>query len=100
MRKITKEHVLGFVIGIFTPIVFLPVIVFILAQSRHAEFSYLWSQVNDSVEYLSRYMSLGLIPNLLWFYLFLNKEKYAYTRGIIFGMLIYAPFMVYVNLIK
>lgn len=100
MKRITKEHVLGFLIGVLTPIVFLPVIVFILAQSRHSEFSYLWSQVNDSVEYLSRYLSLGLIPNLLWFYLFLNKEKYAYTRGIIFGMLIYAPFMVYVNLIK
>jgi hypothetical protein len=100
MKRITKEHVLGFLIGVLTPIIFLPVIVFILAQSRHSEFSYLWSQVNDSVEYLSRYLSLGLIPNLLWFYLFLNKEKYAYTRGIIFGMLIYAPFMVYVNLIK
>jgi hypothetical protein len=43
---------------------------------------------------------LGLIPNLAWFYLFLNREKYAYTRGIIFGMLLYAPFMVYVNLIR
>jgi hypothetical protein len=100
MKKITKEHVLGFLIGVLSPIMFLPIIVFILSQSRHTEFSYLWSQVNDSVEYFSRYLSLGLIPNLLWFYLFLNKEKYAYTRGIIFGMLIYAPFMVYVNLIK
>jgi hypothetical protein len=100
MKKITKEHVLGFFIGVLSPIVFLPVIVFVLSQSRQTEFSYLWSQVNDSVEYLSRYLSLGLIPNLLWFYLFLNKEKYAYTRGIIFGMLIYAPFMVYVNLVK
>jgi hypothetical protein len=100
MKKITKEHVLGFLIGVLSPIVFLPVIVFVLSQSRQTEFSYLWSQVNDSVEYLSRYLSLGLIPNLLWFYLFLNKEKYAYTRGIIFGMLIYAPFMVYVNLVK
>lgn len=100
MKKITREHVLGFVIGVLSPIVFLPIIVFVLSQSRHTEFSYLWGQVNDSVEYLSRYLSLGLIPNLLWFYLFLNKEKYAYTRGIIFGMLIYAPFMVYVNLIR
>ena len=100
MKKITKEHVLGFFIGVLSPIVFLPVIVFVLSQSRQTEFSYLWSQVNDSMEYMSRYLSLGLIPNLLWFYLFLNKEKYAYTRGSIFGMLIYAPFMVYVNLIK
>jgi hypothetical protein len=100
MKKITKEHVLGFLVGVLSPILFLPIIVFILAQSRHTEFSYLWNQLLNSVEYLSRYLSLGLIPNLLWFYLFLNKEKYAYTRGIIFGMLIYAPFMVYVNLIK
>ena len=100
MKKLTKEHVLGFLIGVLTPILFLPIIVFVLSQSRHSEFSYLWGQVNDSVEYLSRYLSLGLIPNGFWFYLFLNREKYAYTRGIIFGMLIYAPFMVYVNLIK
>jgi hypothetical protein len=100
MKKITKEHVLGFLVGVLSPILFLPIIVFILSQSRHTEFSYLWNQLLNSVEYLSRYLSLGLIPNLLWFYLFLNKEKYAYTRGIIFGMLIYAPFMVYVNLIK
>jgi hypothetical protein len=100
MKKITKEHVLGFLIGVLSPIFFLPIIVFILSQSRHTEFSYLWNQLTNSVEYLSRYLSLGLIPNLLWFYLFLNKEKYAYTKGIIFGMLIYAPFMVYVNLIR
>ena len=100
MKKITKEHVFGFFIGVLSPILFLPIIVFILSQSRHTEFSYLWNQLTNSVEYMSRYLSLGLIPNLLWFYLFLNREKYAYTRGIIFGMLIYAPFMVYVNLIK
>ena len=100
MKKITKEHVLGFLIGVLSPVLFLPIIVFSLSQSRHTEFSYLWGQLTNSVEYLSRYLSLGLIPNLLWFYLFLNKEKYSYTRGIIFGMLIYAPFMVYVNLIR
>lgn len=100
MKKITKEHIFGFLIGVLTPIAFLPVIVFILSQSSHSEFSYLWHQVLDSVEYQSRYLSLGLIPNLGWFYLFLNREKYAFTRGIIFGMLVYAPFMVYVNLIR
>jgi hypothetical protein len=85
---------------VLTPIVFLPIIVFVLSQSNRTEFSYLWQQVVDSAEYQSRYLSLGLIPNLAWFYLFLNREKYAYTRGIIFGMLLYAPFMVYVNLIR
>lgn len=100
MKKLTKESVFGFMISVLTPIVFLPIIVFVLSQSNRTEFSYLWQQVVDSAEYQSRYLSLGLIPNLAWFYLFLNREKYAYTRGIIFGMLLYAPFMVYVNLIR
>jgi hypothetical protein len=100
MKKLTKESVFGFIISVLTPIVFLPIIVFVLSQSNRTEFSYLWQQVVDSAEYQSRYLSLGLIPNLAWFYLFLNREKYAYTRGIIFGMLLYAPFMVYVNLIR
>ncbi len=100
MKKLTKESVFGFIISVLTPIVFLPIIVFVLSQSNRTEFSYLWQQVVDSAEYQSRYLSLGLIPNLAWFYLFLNREKYAHTRGIIFGMLLYAPFMVYVNLIR
>jgi hypothetical protein len=33
-----------------------------------------------------------------WFYFFLNRERYFHTRGIIFGMLLYAPYMIYVNL--
>jgi len=100
MKKLTKEHVFGFLIGVLTPIVFLPIIVFVLSQSNRTEFSYLWHQVVDSAEYQSRYLSLGLIPNLAWFYVFLNVENNAYTRGIIFGMLLYAPFMVYVNIIR
>jgi hypothetical protein len=47
---------------------------------------------------MSRYLSLGLIGNLAWFYFFLNREQYFHTRGIIFGMLLYAPYMIYVNL--
>ena len=100
MKKITKEHVIGYFIGILTPFVFLPLIVFVLAQANHTTFSYLWNQLVHSTEFQSRYLSLGLIPNLAWFYLFLNREKYAFTRGIIFGMLTFAPFMIYVNLIK
>ncbi|MFM6935184.1 MAG: hypothetical protein ACKOXP_07045 [Flavobacteriales bacterium] len=100
MKKITKDHVLGYLIGILTPFVFLPLIVLILAQAYQTTFSFLWEQVGSSAEFQSRYLSLGLIPNLLWFYLFLNREKYAFTRGIILGMLTFAPFMVYVNLIK
>ena len=42
--------------------------------------------------------SLALISNLIWFYMFLNREYYDVARGIIFAMLCFIPYMIYVNL--
>lgn len=89
---------IGIAVGTFSPLVLLPIIVFILSQSYGQSFSYLWHQTWHYQDFLSRYLSLGLIGNLAWFYYFLNRERYYYARGIIFGMLLYAPFMIYVNL--
>ncbi|MEY4286472.1 MAG: hypothetical protein RL511_545 [Bacteroidota bacterium] len=88
----------GLAIGVLSPLVLLPIIVFILSQSYGQSFSYLWHQTLNFQDFLSRYLSLGLIGNLGWFYFFLNREQYFHTRGIIFGMLLYAPYMIYVNL--
>jgi len=93
----TKDHTLGLFIGILSPVVFLPLVIFIISQSQHSTFEYVWRQISEFPEFRSKYLSLALIGNLLWFYLFLNKEKYGYTRGIIIGMLCYAPYMIYVN---
>jgi hypothetical protein len=88
----------GLAIGVLSPLLLLPIIVFILSQSYGQSFSYLWHQTLSFQDFLSRYLSLGLIGNLAWFYFFLNREQYFHTRGIIFGMLLYAPYMIYVNL--
>jgi hypothetical protein len=89
---------IGLTIGVISPLLLLPIIVFILSQSYGQSFSYLWDQTLHFQEFMSRYLSLGLIGNLAWFYFFLNREQYFHTRGIIFGMLLYAPYMIYVNL--
>ncbi|MFN5440925.1 MAG: hypothetical protein ACK5AR_03620 [Flavobacteriia bacterium] len=88
----------GLAIGFMSPLVLLPLIVFVLAQSYGQSFSFLWHQTLHFQDFMSRYLSLGLIGNLAWFYFFLNREQYFHTRGIIFGMLLYAPYMIYVNL--
>lgn len=88
----------GLAIGAISPLICLPLIVFILSQSYGQSFQYLWHQTLEFPEFSSRYLSLGLIGNLGWFYFFLNREQYFITRGIVFGMLLYAPFMIYVNL--
>ena len=47
---------------------------------------------------LSAVLSLCLIPNLGMFFLFLNKEKYKTTRGIILTMLVYGFIIVYLKI--
>jgi hypothetical protein len=95
-----KENTLGMLIGVFSPIVFIPIVLLILSLVTRSSFGYLWSQFIDSSEFRSKYVSLSLISNLIWFYLFLNREKYEYTKGIILGLLLYAPYMIYINVLK
>jgi hypothetical protein len=96
--NIKKNHFIGFGIGIISPFIFLPIVLFIIGLIQHVNYSVLWHQFLDYPVYMSKYISLALISNLLWFYLFLNRESYDVTRGIILAMLCFIPFMIYVNL--
>jgi hypothetical protein len=93
----SKENTFGLLIGLISPLVFLPIVLLILTQSSGSTFSFLWDQIISYQEFRSKYLSLALISNLIWFYIFLNRQKYEYTKGIILGMLCYAPYMIYVN---
>jgi hypothetical protein len=95
----TKENTLGLLIGLLSPLLFLPVVLFVMAQSSGSSFQYFWMQFVYFTEFRSKYISLALISNLIWFYLFLNREKYEYSKGIILGLLCYAPYMIYINVI-
>ncbi len=96
--KWTKKNTLGLLIGIFSPFIFMPLIIFCASKFQFETFFTYWEIAWANPNYISKYLSLGLISNLIWFYLFLNREKYEYTRGIIIGMLCYVPFMIYVNI--
>jgi hypothetical protein len=98
--KWNRENTLGMLIGVFSPVVFLPLVLLILAFATGSSFDYFWDQFIYSSTFRSKYISLALISNLIWFYLFLNREKYEYTKGIILGLLCYAPYMIYINIIK
>ena len=96
--KIKKNHLVGFGIGILSPLLSIPIVLFILASVTSVSYGYIWEQFITFPEYTSKYTSLALISNLLWFYLFLNREYYDVARGIIFAMLCFIPYMIYVNL--
>ncbi len=95
--KISKDAWLGFVIGIISPFLFLPLILLIMSYSFSYEFSYFWDEFFTNARQASKYLSLSSIPNLLWFYLFLNRERFSVSRGIIFATLVFVPLAIYVN---
>ena len=96
--NIKKSHFIGWGIGLISPLVFLPIVLFIVALVYRFSFMYIWGQFINIPEYTSKYTSLALISNLIWFYMFLNREYYDVARGIIFAMLCFIPYMIYVNL--
>tara|TARA_Y100000991_G_scaffold187692_2_gene152812 strand:- start:18088 stop:18393 length:306 start_codon:yes stop_codon:yes gene_type:complete len=95
-ENFNKQLLIGTLIGILTPILFLPVLIFFLSLSKGIDFEVIWSQISNNNMNTSKYLSLAMIINLLWFYYFLNKEQYHLTRGIIMGMICFAPYMVYI----
>ena len=95
--KIKKTHLIGWGIGLFSPFIFLPIVLLILTFVKNVSFEYLWEQFKVFPNYTSKYLSLALISNLLWFYIFLNRENYEIARGIIFAMICFIPYMLYVN---
>jgi len=95
--KIKKTHIIGWGIGLFSPIVFLPIVLLILSFIKHVSYGYMWEQFTSFPEFTSKYFSLALISNLVWFYVFLNKENFEIARGIIFAMICFIPYMLYVN---
>ena len=94
--NLNPQFFIGLFIGVVSPLVFLPIMLYFMSVYDGYSFSTLWNQFMANNMNSSKYLSLALIGNLFWFYLFLNREKYYYTRGIIMGMLFYAPYMVYI----
>jgi len=95
-ENFNKKLLYGTLLGVCTPILFLPVLVYFLSLSKGMDFGVVWSQISNNNMNTSKYLSLSMIVNLLWFYYFLNREQYHLTRGIILGMICFAPYMVYI----
>lgn len=98
--KLTAKNGAGMAIGFIFPILMIPIVVWALSALQHYPFSFLWNKIFVDWMILSKTLSLAIIPNLVWFYIFLNKERYEMAKGIIIGSAIHLPFIIYVNLIR
>ncbi len=99
LRNWSRQHTFGLLIGAASPLVFAPLILFIYAKIQHFLFAQVWYKFISDPNATGKFISLAIIINLLWFYLFLNREKYNFAMGIILGSVLYLPYIVYVNLI-
>lgn len=98
LRNWSKQHTLGLIIGFFGPFIYIPLVILIIAQSQNYPFEKIWHTFQFLKATQGKIISLSILPNLLWFYLFLNKEKYNIAMGIILGSALYLPYILYITL--
>jgi hypothetical protein len=98
--KWTIRTTFGFIIGILSPAIMLPLTMLVIAWAQNYEFDQLLFGLKTSFNTQSKLLSLSIIPSLLWFFLFLNRERYEQAYGIIFGSIMYLPFVFYVNFLR
>jgi hypothetical protein len=90
----------GMIIGLLSPLLCVPLTILIISWAQNYSFSLFWDRFFMDMAVMSKFLSLSIIPNLVWFYVFLNKERYDLARGIIIGSALFLPFIIYVNLIR
>jgi hypothetical protein len=97
LRKWNLSHSKGLLVGLFSPIVFIPIVIFVLAWMQNYPFDTIWHKFGNEVVFRGKYLSISCISNLLWFYMSLNREKYNFAMGVILGTICYLPYILYIN---
>ena len=97
LRNWTKNHTYGLIIGIISPLIFIPLVILMLSWIENFQFSQLLSKFMDASIVRSKIISIAIISNLIWFYLSLNREKWGLAMGIIVATMLFLPYILYVN---
>ncbi len=97
LRNWSRGHTFGLLIGLISPLLVVPLIILLYALIKDFYFIQLWNKFVNNPLTAGKFISLAIILNLLWFYLFLNREKYPFAMGIILGTILYLPYILYVN---
>ena len=97
LKNWTKNHTYGLIIGIISPLIFIPLVILMLSWIENFQFSHLMSKFMDASIVRSKIISIAIISNLIWFYLSLNREKWGLAMGIIVATMLFLPYILYVN---
>jgi len=82
----------GLLIGIIIPIISL--IIYYVYNFNNITFFAFYNQI-AKLRIASSLISLFLLPNLLVFYYFLNREKYTAAKGVLLAVFIYGAIELY-----
>jgi len=97
LRKWTMDHTKGLLIGILTPIIFIPLVILIISWLQNYYFEQLWRKFTFNDQYQIKIITISIISNLIWFYFFLNKERFNIAMGVILGTIAFAPYILYIK---
>lgn len=97
LRRWNKEHTFGLIIGVITPLIFIPLILLFLSWVQNYEFERLYREFMFSYQYHVKIITISLISNLISFYYFLNRERFDLAMGIIMGTIAFAPYVIYMK---
>ena len=97
MTKFTRQHAIGVLIGLVSPLIFIPIVIFLFSWIQNHTVGRLWSDFKGFDAMQVKVITVSLLSNLIWFYTTLNKEYYNIGRGIIIGTLLFAPYIIYVK---
>jgi hypothetical protein len=97
LRSWSWDHTIGLLVGLITPIVFVPVVLVVLTFLQGYLFEQLWFKFSLNTAYQIKIITIANIANLIWFYIFLNRENWNRGRGVIIASLIYALYVVYIK---
>ena len=97
LRNWTKDHTLGVVLGLVFPLLFIPLVVFVLGLVQGYDFSELWKRFVNLYQVRIQVLTISILANLGVFYFFLNRERYNLAMGIILGSILYAPYIIYLK---
>lgn len=97
LRNWSIEHTKGLVIGVISPLLFVPIVLVVIGWMQDYSFSQLWYKIEYNDPYRIKVLTIAAISNLIWFYFFLNRENYKAAYGVIFGLIVYAPYIIYIK---
>lgn len=97
LRNWSMDHTKGLLIGLLTPIILAPLVLWVISMTQSYYFEQLWNKFSINKPYQIKIITISIIANLGWFYLFLNKERFNFAMGIILGSLFFAPYIIYIK---